>query len=51
MSELQDSVFDALKDEDAIPHMFKIWEGFPSAHSGKRNLMLIKTNIDNLIEI
>lgn len=34
-----------------IPESFCIWDSFPSAPSGKRDIRLIKNSIDNLIEI
>ena len=50
-SEIQDKVFQIMKINEAIPYCFCVREGFPSAHSGKRDIKFIKNNVDNIIEV
>lgn len=51
LNELQTIARKELNKEVAIPECFCIWESFPSAPSGKRDISLIKNSVDNLIEI
>ena len=51
LRELQNVALKELSVEMVIPEFFCIWELFPSAHSGKRDISLIKNSVDNLIEI
>ena len=51
LSIIQDNVLKTMKYPEAVPYNFRIWESFPSAHSGKRDVKFIKGNVDNLIEI
>ena len=51
LQELQDIAQKSLNSEMGIPESFCIWDSFPSAHSGKRDINYIKNSIDNLIEI
>ena len=46
---LQDVVYESMKCTEAIPHIFRIWDSFPSAHSGKRDINFIKNRTDDLI--
>ena len=49
--EIQNIVGDVMELPEAVPHSFCIWESFPSAHSGKRDIKHIKENIDGIIEL
>lgn len=51
LKEIQRTVLNNLNDENAIPHSFCVWDSFPSAYSGKRDISYIKSMVDNLIEI
>lgn len=51
LQELQTVARKELNIEAAIPESFCIWESFPSAHSGKRDISFIKNTVDNLIRI
>ena len=51
LKELQAIARKNLSIADAVPESFCIWESFPSAPSGKRDISLIKNSVDNLIEI
>lgn len=51
LRELQKEVIVNQNMEVAVPRSFCIWESFPSAHSGKRDISLIKNSLDNLKEI
>ncbi len=48
--EIQNIVEEKLVLEEAVPYNFCIWDSFPSAHSGKRDIKFIKNKIDNLLE-
>lgn len=50
-NDIQKSLEELMDIADAIPYCFCIWDNFPSAHSGKRDIQFIKNNVDNLIEI
>lgn len=50
LRELQNLVAEKL-NSDAIPYSFCIRDGFPSAHSGKRDIKFIKNNIDGIINL
>ena len=49
--EIQKIVMDTLGMQEAILSGFCVWDSFPSAHSGKRDIQFIKKRIENLIEI
>jgi len=49
--ELQDIVKDEMRVKEAIPTYFCIRDSFPSAHSGKRDIKFIKSNIDGIVEM
>ena len=49
--ELQELVYKKLKALDAVPNVFRIWDAFPSASSGKRDINYIKYKTDNLIKV
>ena len=51
LKELQDVIYEELRIPESIPHSFCIWDSFPSAHSGKRDISFIKTKVDNLISL
>lgn len=51
LKELQSIACKNLNIKAAVPESFRIWESFPSAPSGKRDISLIKNSVDNLIEI
>ena len=51
LKELQSIACKYLNIKAAVPESFRIWESFPSAPSGKRDISLIKNSVDNLIEI
>lgn len=51
LKELQSIACKNLNIKVAVPESFRIWESFPSAPSGKRDISLIKNSVDNLIEI
>ena len=50
-AEIQKIVADIMKLPEAVPHSFCIWDSFPSAHSGKRDIKYIKGNIDGIIAL
>jgi len=50
LTEIQKRVLEIIQLREAVPHCFCMRDGFPSAHSGKRDVQFIKTNIDGLIE-
>jgi len=50
-AEIQKIVEEVMKLPEAVPHSFCIREGFPSAHSGKRDIKFIRGNIDGIIEL
>lgn len=50
-AEIQKIVADIMKLPEAVPHSFCIWDSFPSAHSGKRDIKYIKGNIDGIIKM
>lgn len=47
--EIQSIVYEEMHCIEAVPEMFCIWETFPSAHSGKRDVKYIKENVDRNI--
>lgn len=49
--DIQDSVLRVMKLPEAVPHSFCVRDGFPSAHSGKRDIAFIKVDIEGLIEM
>lgn len=49
--EIQKIVLKIMNIPEAIPYGFCVWENFPSAHSGKRDIKFIKEHIEDLIEI
>ena len=51
LEEIQKNVMDILHFPEAVPHSFCVRDGFPSAHSGKRDIKFIKSDIEGLIEI
>ena len=50
-AEIEMLVENVMKLPQAVPHSFCIWESFPSAHSGKRDIKFIKENVDKIIEL
>ncbi len=50
-AEIQKKVMDTMHLPEAVPHSFCVHDNFPSAHSGKRDIMFIKTDISGLIEL
>lgn len=51
LHEIQTIAQKELSSNMGIPESFCIWDSFPSAPSGKRDIRLIKNSINNLIEI
>lgn len=49
--EVQAVVMRVMNVQEAIPYSFCIRDSFPSAHSGKRDIKFIKSNVEGLIEI
>ncbi len=49
--QLQENVIKTLGLPEAVPYCFCVRDGFPSAHSGKRDIKFIKNDIDDLIQI
>ena len=49
LKELQGVVYEEFKMAEAVPHSFCIWDSFPSASSGKRDITFIKHKIDGLV--
>lgn len=50
-AEIQRAVAEILNLPEAVPHSFCIWDSFPSAHSGKRDIKYIKEKVDKIIEL
>ena len=50
LKELKVLVNKKLNVPEAVPNCFRIWDTFPSASSGKRDIAFIKSQTDNLIE-
>ena len=50
-AEIQKRVLDIMHLPEAVPHSFCVRDSFPSAHSGKRDVQFIKSNIDGIIEM
>ena len=48
--EIQKIVKEITNVPEAVPYSFCIWDSFPSAHSGKRDIKFIKGNIEGLIK-
>ena len=51
LAEIQKTVMDILHFPEAVPHSFCVRDSFPSAHSGKRDIQFIKSDIDGMIEM
>lgn len=51
LKQIQNQVSIEMGIEDAIPFNFCIRDSFPSAHSGKRDIKFIKSNVEGLIKI
>lgn len=49
--EIQKIVMEITNLPEAVPHSFCVRDGFPSAHSGKRDIKFIKSNIEGMVEI
>ena len=49
--EVQAVVMRVMNVPEAIPYSFCIRDSFPSAHSGKRDIKFIKSNVEGLVEI
>ena len=49
--EIQKTVMDILRFPEAVPNSFCVRDSFPSAHSGKRDIQFIKSDIDGMIEM
>ncbi|MBQ7329118.1 MAG: acyl--CoA ligase [Oscillospiraceae bacterium] len=50
-AEIQKLVEHVIKLPEAVPHSFCIWDSFPSAHSGKRDVPFIKKDVEGIIKI
>ncbi len=50
-AEIQEVVKEIINLPEAVPHCFCVRDNFPSAHSGKRDIKFIKSDIDGLIEL
>lgn len=50
-AKIQNIVEKVMKQSEAVPHSFCVWDSFPSAHSGKRDIKFIKGNVDKIIEL
>ena len=50
-AEIQKVVEKIMGQPEAVPYSFCIWDSFPSAHSGKRDIKFIKGKIDDLVEL
>lgn len=48
-TEIQKAVKGIMGLPEAVPNSFCVWDSFPSAHSGKRDVQFIKNNIKDLI--
>ena len=51
LKQIQNQVSAEMGIEEAIPFNFCIRDSFPSAHSGKRDIKFIKSDIEGLIKI
>ena len=51
LKEIQEKVLQIMNCKEAVPDTFRIWESFPSAYSGKRDVAFIKMQTDNLIHL
>ena len=51
LKEIQEKVQDIMNCKEAVPYTFRIWESFPSAYSGKRDIAFIKMQTDKLIRL
>ena len=49
--EIQDKVLSVMGISQAVPYSFCVRESFPSAHSGKRDIKFIKSDVEDLIEL
>ncbi len=49
--EIQELIYQKLNMPEVVPNVFRIWDAFPSAPSGKRDISYIKSKTDNLIEV
>lgn len=50
LSEIQNGVFGVLNNTNAVPRLFCVRDGFPSAPSGKRDIKFIKQDVKDIIE-
>ena len=48
LRELQIEVREELNTEESVPRCFCVWESFPSAHSGKRDISRIRNSKEKL---
>ena len=51
LKQIQNQVSAEMGIEEAIPFNFCIRDSFPSAHSGKRDIKFIKSDVEGLIKI
>lgn len=51
LKEIQSVVMRVMNVPEAVPYSFCIRDSFPSAHSGKRDIKFIKSDVEGLIEI
>lgn len=49
--EIKKAVEKIMGQPEAVPHSFCVRDSFPSAHSGKRDIKFIKSDIEGLIEL
>lgn len=48
---IQDTVLELTKNQNMVPHCFCQHDSFPSAHSGKRDIKVIKSDVADLVEV
>lgn len=51
LEQVQNQVRNEMGIEEAVPYSFCIRDNFPSAHSGKRDIKFIKSDVDGLIKM
>lgn len=51
LEEIQHILMTEIGDFNAVPHLFRLWDTFPSAHSGKRDIKYIKESVEGIIEV
>lgn len=48
---IQDTVLELTKNQNMVPYCFCQHDSFPSAHSGKRDIKVIKSDVADLTEM